>query len=218
MNANPNAKRILVFGDYLSWGYIPGSKHERYASNIRWPGKLQEILGNDYEVIEEALNSRGIESGDPRPGKEGRKALDYIIPCLDSHDPLDFVIILLGTNELKYSLNLSAEQIADQMRQLLEIIVNRPSQFRPLKPKVILLAPPSINEQTEYCSENNKYKDAFQKSKKLSVLYENLAKNLNIKFFDLDPLVAVGIDGIHLDKQAHKTIAEKLAEIIKGNQ
>jgi lysophospholipase L1-like esterase len=104
------------------------------------------------------------------------------------------------------------------MRQLLEIIVNRPSQFRPLKPKVILLAPPSINEQTEYCSENNKYKDAFQKSKKLSVLYENLAKNLNIKFFDLDPLVAVGIDGIHLDKQAHKTIAEKLAEIIKGNQ
>ena len=31
MNLNPEAKRLLVFGDSNTWGYIPNSNHLRYT-------------------------------------------------------------------------------------------------------------------------------------------------------------------------------------------
>lgn len=207
MNINTSAERIMVFGDSISWGYVPGSKHQRFAADVRWPGKLQELLGDDYEIIEENLNSRGIENGDPRPGKEGRRALDYIEACLDSHDPLDQVIVLLGTNELKHEMNMSATQVGECMEKLLDIIINRPSQFREISPKVTLLSPPTINDQTDYCKTGDKYLDASEKSKELVGVYEGLATKLGIGFIALSS-VNVGIDGIHIDAQEHTKVAE----------
>ena len=90
--------RILCYGDSNTWGYIPGSDHKRYSKQERWTGILSEMLGDSYEVIEEGLNSRTLISNDTRSGKEGRNGFDYLLPCLDSHDPIDLVIIMLGTN------------------------------------------------------------------------------------------------------------------------
>ena len=130
MNTNIDAKRILCFGDSNTWGYVPGSKHNRYPSNVRWTGILQNMLGSFFEIIEEGLNSRGIINGDKRPGKEGRSGMEYIVPCLDTHDPLDFIIVFLGTNELKSELNLTSEDIGENLRILINTISNHPSQFR----------------------------------------------------------------------------------------
>lgn len=207
MNINTSAERIMVFGDSLSWGYIPGSKHQRFDAVTRWPGRLQLLLGNDYEIIEENLNSRGIENGDPRPGKEGRRALDYIEAVLDSQDPLDKVIVLLGTNELKHEMNMSAEQVGESMEKLLTIIQNRPSQFRGTTPKVLLLSPPTINEETEYCRAGDKYLGATEKSKELVSVYEQLATKLGIGFVALSSIVA-GVDGIHIDAEQHAKVAD----------
>jgi len=207
MNINPSSERILVFGDSLSWGYIPGSNHERYAADVRWTGKLQVLLGSNYEIIEENLNSRAIVHGDPRPGKEGRRALDYIEACLDSHDPLDKVIVLLGSNELKHEMSMNAEDVGQSMEQLLNIILNRASQFRDVKPDVILLSPPVINENTEYCRKNDKYLGATEKSKQLAQVYESLATRLGIDYVSLNS-IKVGIDGAHLDASEHTKVAE----------
>ena len=207
MNINTSAERIMVFGDSLSWGYVPGSKHQRFAANVRWPGKLQQLLGDEYEVIEENLNSRGIEHGDPRPGKEGRRALDYIEPCLDSQDPLDHVLVLLGTNEMKHEMDQSPEEIGLSMQRLLCVIINRRSQFRDESPKVTLISPPMINEETEYCQAGDKYLGATEKSKKLTAVYEQLATQLNIGFVALNGILP-GADGIHIDADEHKKVAE----------
>jgi len=207
MNINTSAERIMVFGDSLSWGYMPGTKHQRFAADVRWPGKLQQLLGDEYEIIEENLNSRGIENGDPRPGKEGRRALDYIEACLDSQDPLDQVIVLLGTNELKHEMNMSAEQVGESMERLLDIIINRPSQFRNTSPRVTLLSPPTINEETEYCKAGDKYLGATQKSVELASVYERLATKLGIGFVALNSVNA-GVDGIHIDAAEHAKVAE----------
>lgn len=207
MNINTSAERIMVFGDSISWGYTPGSKHQRFAADVRWPGKLQQLLGDDYEIIEENLNSRGIENGDPRPGKEGRRALDYIEACLDSQDPLDQVIVLLGTNELKHEMNMSAEQVGESMEKLLNIIINRPSQFRDTSPLVTLLSPPIINEETEYCKAGDKYLGATQKSEELVSVYERLATKLGIGFVALNSVNA-GVDGIHIDASEHAKVAQ----------
>ncbi|HEY8992447.1 MAG TPA: GDSL-type esterase/lipase family protein [Candidatus Microsaccharimonas sp.] len=207
MNINSSAERIMVFGDSLSWGYEPGSKHQRFASDVRWPGKLQQLLGDDYEIIEENLNSRGIENGDPRPGKEGRRALDYIEACLDSQDPLDRVIVLLGTNELKNEMGMSADAVGESMEKLLSIILTRPSQFRGTTPKVTLLSPPIINEDTEYCRTGDKYLGATEKSKQLVEVCEILATKLGVGFVALNS-INVGVDGIHIDADEHAKVAE----------
>lgn len=206
MNINTSAERIMVFGDSLSWGYQPGTKHQRFDAQTRWPGRLQMLLGDDYEVIEENLNSRGIENGDPRPGKEGRRALDYIEAALDSHDPLDKVIVLLGTNELKNEMNMSAEEVGESMEKLLTVIHTRLSQFRETTPDILLLSPPIINEATEYCRAGNKYLGATEKSKELTSVYERLATKLGIGFVALNEITA-GVDGIHIDADQHAKVA-----------
>jgi lysophospholipase L1-like esterase len=214
MNTNPYAKRIMVFGDSLSWGYQPGTKHLRFDAQTRWPGRLQNLLGEGYEVIEEALNSRGIEHDDSRPGKEGRRALDYIMACLDSHDPIDIVIVLLGTNELKQEMDMSAEQVGDSMEKLLTIIIDRPSQFRDKGPEVLLVSPPIINEETEYCRVGDKYLGATRKAEELTNVYKRLAANLGISFValkDIEP----GVDGVHITADGHAKVAELISAKLK---
>ncbi len=206
MNVNPNAKRVMIFSDSLSWGYQPGSGHLRYDAQTRWPGRLQMLLGDDYEIIEENLNSRGIENGDPRPGKEGRRALDYIEAALDNHDPLDVVVVLLGTNELKNEMHMSADQVGQSMQKLLNIIIERPSQFRDKKPSIILVSPPIVDETTVYCSTNNKYLGATQKSQELQEVYRSLAAKLGIGFVELNK-ISTGEDGIHIDENEHAKVA-----------
>jgi lysophospholipase L1-like esterase len=86
-------KRILCYGDSNTWGYDPVTQ-ERFDKNERWTGQLSQMLGGNYDVIEEGLNGRTTVWDDPIEGyKNGR---DYLIPCLESHKPLDLVIILLG--------------------------------------------------------------------------------------------------------------------------
>lgn len=73
-------KRILCYGDSNTWGYISGSDHQRYGKEERWTKLLAKLLGNQFEVIEEGLNSRTLISNDPRPGKEGKNGAEYLIP------------------------------------------------------------------------------------------------------------------------------------------
>src|SRR3954462_3450599 len=94
---------------------------------MRWTGVLANELGAEYRIIEEGLNGRTTTVDDPvYPYKNGR---DYILPCLESHMPIDLVIIMLGTNDLKARLNRSASDIAESAGRLAEMARN--SSFGP---------------------------------------------------------------------------------------
>lgn len=215
MNTNPQAKRILCFGDSNTWGYIPDTKHNRYPANIRWTGVLQENLGHEYEVTEEGLNSRGIVVSDSRPGKEGRNAIEYIQACLDTHDPIDYVIVFLGSNELKAEFNLSAEQVASNLKKLIEMITSRPSQFREAKPKVVVIVPPTICEQTEYCSNGGKYRGAYKKSVGLKKAFADVASKTGSLLVDIQKDLKLGNDGVHLLPESHKLLGDAIASLLK---
>jgi lysophospholipase L1-like esterase len=215
MNTNPNAKRILCFGDSNTWGYIPGTKHNRYPADVRWAGVLQNLLGQEYEIIEEALNSRGIMKGDRRPGKEGRIAMEYILPCLDSHDPLDYVIVMLGSNELKAEFNLPAIDIGENLRHLVETIQNRNSQFRDTKPQIIIVVPPTMNEQTQYSLKENKYVGAHDKSVEMKKIFAQIAQETNCAIVDVQDELVTGEDGVHLLPESHEVLAKALFPLIK---
>lgn len=207
--------RILCYGDSNTWGYISGSNHLRYGNDKRWTKVLANLLGNNFEIIEEGLNSRTLISNDLRPGKEGKNGYEYLIPCLDTHDPIDLVILMLGTNELKNTYNKSAKEIGELLEEyFVKTILNRKSQFKESYPKLLIVTPPVINEYTEYCKKDNKYLGATEKSKQLNTIYENLAKKYNCYFLNNDGL-DVGIDGVHLTEESHKKLAELLYNKIK---
>lgn len=210
-----NNIRILCYGDSNTWGYISGSDHQRYGNSERWTKILSGLLGDKFEVIEEGLNSRTLISNDPRPGKEGKNGYEYLIPCLDTHDPIDLVILMLGTNELKYTYNKTPEEIGNLLEQyFVKTILNRKSQIKDSYPKLLIIAPPIVSEETGYGRKENKYLGASEKSKKLNDIYKNIAEKYNCYFLSNDGL-DVGIDGVHLTKESHKKLANLLYEMVK---
>lgn len=211
--------RILCYGDSNTWGYISGSDHQRYGNDERWTKILESNLGNNFEVIEEGLNSRTLISDDTRPNREGRNGYQYLIPCLDSHDPIDLVVIMLGTNELKTIYNKTAEEIGELFEKyFIEVILNRKSQISDSYPKILIIAPPVINQFGDYIKNDNNYEGAVEKSKELNNIYKNIAKKHNCYFLSNEGL-ETGVDGIHLDKNSHKKLATllqiKIKEIFK---
>ena len=172
------------------------------------------MLGNNFEIIEEGLNSRTLISNDTRPGKEGKNGYEYLIPCLDTHDPINLVVLMLGTNELKNVYNKEAEEIGKMLEEyFVKTILNRKSQLKESYPKLLIVAPPIVNENQEYCKAQNKYLGAMEKSKRLNNIYKEIAERYNCYFLSNEGL-ETGIDGVHLNKESHRKLAERLEEKI----
>lgn len=209
MNTNPNAIRILCYGDSNTHGTIPET-YKRYKVNERWTGILQNKLGSNYEIIEEGLNARTTNIDDPK--HVGKNGLTYLTPCLQSHYPLDIIVLMLGTNDLKYRFNRDSQTIAGGMQALINEIKNNAIEEEETMPKVILICPSTIIENIE----ENKGKDKFEggeiKSLEFTKLYENIAKNNNLIYINLQEHIKPSkIDGLHFEISEQHTIA-KLVE------
>lgn len=210
MSAQPRV--ILCYGDSNTWGQIPGSE-ERFSSQVRWTGVLAKELGSGYQVIEEGLCSRTTLWDDPIGGyKNGR---DYLIPCLESHKPIDLVVLMLGTNDLKLRFSVSAYDIAASIAVLVEIIQKSATGVGNQPPQVLLIAPPPLGLLTEY---NEMYEGGLAKSQKLGAYYRQVAEQYRCAFLDAGQvIVSSDLDGVHFDADQHsrlgKAVAGKLKEI-----
>lgn len=207
-------KRILCFGDSNTWGYISGTDHLRYGTDKRWTRLLQKNLDGKCEVIEEGLNSRTFFSVDLRPGREGRVGFDYLKPCLDTHDKIDFFVLMLGTNELKNSYNNTAKDILDMFVKFVGLIKGYKSQIDKTTPKLIVSGIPLVNDETEYAKEDGMYHGARVKSIEYNTLLKEYCLSNGISFVENVDL-EVGVDGIHLTEQSHKILSKRLADVIK---
>lgn len=110
-------KRILCFGDSNTWGYMVTGG--RFDEDVRWPMRLQTLLGEDFRVIEEGFNGRTCVFDDPVEGGY-KSGLDYLPACVMSHSPLDLVIIMLGTNDMKKRFGMTAFTIGGAVTQLVK--------------------------------------------------------------------------------------------------
>ncbi|MBQ3116645.1 MAG: hypothetical protein IJC07_06430 [Clostridia bacterium] len=207
-------KRILCFGDSNTWGYISGTDHLRYGTDKRWTRLLQKNLDGKCEVIEEGLNSRTFFSVDNRPGREGRVGFDYLKPCLDTHDKIDFFVLMLGTNELKNSYNNTASEILAMFVKFVNVISQYKSQIDKSAVKLIVSGIPVVNDETEYAKEDGMYHGARIKSIEYNKLAKEYCLSNNITYLENVDL-EVGIDGVHLTEQSHKMLAERLAKAIE---
>ena len=140
-------KVVLCYGDSNTWGSDPATS-ERFAWDQRWTGVLRQSLGSGYYVVEEGLNGRTTVWDDPIEGYKSGK--EYLIPCLETHRPIDLVVLMLGTNDLKQRFSLPTSDIAAGIETLVKIIQQNGVSPDGTAPKILLMAPPPLAKLTEY--------------------------------------------------------------------
>ena len=196
-------KTILCYGDSNTWGYNPASG-ERFERNVRWPGLMQQALGDRVHVVEEGLCGRTSTWEDFT--WDGRNGRTFLPVALESHSPLDLVIIMLGTNELKSAFNLSAKDIAVGITKLAETVL----QAECGAPELLLVSPAHCSEHVYTATDT--FDGAVEKSREMAPHLERMAKELEVHFFDAASVAEVDpADGLHLNEAAHSKLAEALA-------
>ena len=215
------SKRILCYGDSNTWGFMPdgqpedGSYHVRYPFEIRWTGILQGLLGPDYRVIEEGLNGRTTMWDDPKaPYRNGAKYLDA---CVETHAPLDLIMIMLGTNDLKPRISGRAYDSAIGVELLVEMIGKNPTGRNHAVPPALIVSPVAIGSHIEKSPYADEFggREAHEESLKAPKYLAAIAKVSGAEFMDAAKYARTGPDAIHLDADSHKKFAKALAQKIK---
>jgi lysophospholipase L1-like esterase len=206
-------KTVLCYGDSNTWGYDP-STQARYPRDVRWPGVLRRELGEGYLVIEEGLNGRTTVWDDPIEGYKNGKS--YLIPCLETHKPIDLVIILLGTNDLKVRFSVSAFDIANGAGVLVDIVQKSAAGPGDAAPQVLLLAPPPVARLSGFAE---MFEGAEGKSHKFAEHYARVAQERGCAFLNTGQVIeSSDLDGIHLEasEQAKlgRSVAAKVRELL----
>lgn len=203
-------KTILCFGDSNTWGDSPEGG-PRFGHDVRWPRVLQKLLGKDYYVVEEGLCGRTTDLDDK--DSHIRNGLNYLPACVKSHSPIDFFVVMLGSNDLKDRFNRSAKEIAIAVRGLVDVA--RDNADSP-NMKIIILSPSPIDPtQSRYSMYSEDFKDGIGKSHELAAELEKIATAKSAIFLDIARFAKVGSDGLHLSADSHKALAEELSKIIQ---
>ena len=204
-------KTILCYGDSNTWGYDARSA-TRLPPDVRWPGVLRNALGPDYWVIEEGLNGRTTVWDDPIGG-EWKNGLRLLQPLLESHAPLDLVVMLLGTNDLKQRFSVPASDIAKGLERLIKVIQTSDSGPAGRAPQLLVIAPPPVTTMNEYAE---MFAGSLEKSLKLGFFYRQTAEMYNTPFLDAGRIIqSWDVDGIHLSPEMHQILGLRVAEIIQ---
>lgn len=211
--------RVLCYGDSNTWGYIAGTAQRREE---RWTAVCQRILGEDYTIIENGLNGRTTVFDDPfNDYLNGKKNLGY---TLISQKPIDLAVLMLGTNDLKYTGAVGAVTGADE---LVRMLLNANEIYRVSQPvfpkgaKVLVLAPPVIDRALDSLRPDSTVAGKAGDSERFAVLYRQMAENRGVYFMDAALYAKPSIvDCVHIDAESHlrlgKAVAEKILEIFSG--
>jgi lysophospholipase L1-like esterase len=206
-------KVILAFGDSLTYGHDAGNQR-RHAYEDRWPTVLEKGLGGAARVIPEGLGGRTTAFDDWSAAAD-RNGVTVLPTLLSSHTPLDLVVIMLGTNDLKPFINGSALGAAHGVRRLVEIIRTHPYAFDAPAPKVIIVSPPHVVESA-HAELAPMFEGGVAESRKLAGHYARAANDLGTGFFDASTVAnADPVDGVHLDAANTRAIGEALVPIAR---
>jgi lysophospholipase L1-like esterase len=209
---------VLCYGDSNTWGY-EASTQERLGRWDRWPGVLQRELGDDVHVIEEGQNGRTTVFDVPfEPNRNGLASLPV---SLETHHPLDAVIIDLGTNDV-FLPGVNAFHAAHGAMKLAEVVLASDAGPADGAPVVLVVVPPPFDQPGEW--DLNESPDARRESERLSQAFRDAAAEyaedgIDIPLLDLrDHVTSSPLDGIHFEADGHRAIglavAARLRELL----
>jgi len=184
-------KSIVCYGDSNTYGWDP-----RFFSGNHYPNPWPEIMA-------EKTGNHVKNCGEP-----GR-VIPYREELLESfrRDVVGYypalLLIMLGTNDLFYSMEAAAESIAGRMRNMIQYAVqNHMAQ------KILLLSCPKVAPPEE------RYLPVLED---LSERYQKIADQEKIYF--ADPFrwdIPMSYDGVHFTEEGHRIFAENISDIIRN--
>ena len=203
---------ILCFGDSNTFGTNPCGG--RWSRDVRWPGALQQRLGPAYYIIEEGLGGRTTVMEDTlEPDKNGRRHLPV---ALRSHRPLDLVILMLGTNDMKHRFSLLPADLARGAAELGTLVESYPYGPAYPVPRVMLISPPHIGGGIEQSPYIGFTAQAVETSKKLAPLYRAVCKARGWLYLDAAQYaVPSERDSLHMEAESHLALAEAVERVIR---
>ena len=209
-----NKRRILCFGDSNTHGTNPVGP--RYGEDERWPMLLQKLLGEDVRVLEEGFGGRTIAFDDPVEGGY-KSAMSYLPPCLMSHDPLDLVIVMLGTNDTKGRFAMTAPAIAQALAHLLRLVHLYAADGRGAPSRVLVIVPPPVRPEVMKTRMAGTFDErSIEVSKRLAEEYLRIARLMRCEYLNAaDFCLASEEDGVHLTAAGHRALARGVADKIR---
>lgn len=200
-------RTILCYGDSNTWGCIPEAgegEARRFPLEQRWPSVLARELGAGHQVVAEGLNGRTTVWDDPlEPGRNGRT---YLLPCLLSHSPVSLVVMMLGTNDLKFRIGARAGDIAQGAGLLLDDVLAAGV------PHALLVCPPPL------AGEDEEFAGGLEKSRGLARHYAAVAAARGCAFIDAgEHIRSSELDGIHFDADQHERLGRVVAETVRAS-
>ena len=203
-------KQILCFGDSNTFGYIPGNG-QRYPWGVRWTSILNEKLGlENYRVIEAGLCGRTTIFEDPL--RDGRRGVDILPTVLETHAPVDLVVLMLGTNDCKSVYGATAEIIGKGISNLI-------AQIRAYAKtsKILLISPIHLGEQVWKKEYDPEFSPAsIEVSKGLAGVYQRIARKEQADFLDASVYASPSsIDQEHLTEEGHRLLAGAILQKIR---
>ena len=210
-------RNILCFGDSNTFGFSPDwvkGNYGRLDRTVRWTGRLQEMLGDEYRIIEEGLSGRTTVFEDPTmPDMNG---LAYFQPCLKSHIPLDLVIIMLGTNDTKDMFHARPVEISMGLGRLIRIAKDPTIYMGMPVPQILVAVPVPIGEAALSLPDGLTSPEMIEKSRALAPEYRKTAQMYGCHFIDLGEYAQTSdYEGVHLDAEGHRAVAEAFAAKIR---
>ena len=211
-------KKILVFGDSNTWGYNPHNRnpfapYERWGDSIRWTNVMQNLLGSAYEVMADGLCGRTASAKDDIEDYTCGK--EQIIPSMRSHSPLDLLVIMLGSNDLKARYGYTAFDVANSVGMVVEKALQAPDAFRDSKPDILLLCPPPL-ENLDRSFFAFEFAGSEQKSKDMAQFFEIIAAKYRVHYLNVGEIVRFSdVDGLHFESDQHLKLAQAVADKVK---
>lgn len=214
-------KKILCYGDSNTWGFVAGSFDfetggmKRHPEDVRWTSLLQEQLGEDYLIIEDGLCGRNTNIGNPPElGGESCNGKTSLQPSLLSSAPLNLVILMLGTNDLKTAFNRTVDEVIAGLEELINIIqAGLYGSDMEQPPKILLVSPPFLKTQGGMFADF--FKGADEKSELFPRRCADLAERYRCAYLDMSPHASMSAaDGLHLEEAAHSVFAKLIAKKI----
>ena len=209
-------RTVLCFGDSNTYGAVPTlarvGRH-RFAPDRRWPGILRKQLGAGWQVVEEGHPSRTTLRDDPIEGshKNGLRGLPV---SLESHMPLDLVILMLGTNDLKLRFAASPSDIADSIEVIAKAVLSSETGPGGSAPALMIIAPPPMQE-VDWLAEM--FLGGAGKSLELGPRFAEVARRCGAAFLDAGTIVESStVDGIHLESESHRTLGGAVARVVES--
>ena len=206
-------KHILCLGDSNTHGYCADPKDcadggIRFNEDERWTCRLQTALGSDYLVTEEGLSGRTTVFVDPI--HESMDALSVIYPLLKSHEFIDLLIIMLGTNDVKERFAANEYVIGAGMERLIQR-AKTIDCWGTEEPNILVVAPPRIGDGFHDDVMGN---GCVEKSRGVAEQFRIVAERNHVHFLNAADCEFNHVDFMHLTRKGHAQLAEKLAALV----